>query len=91
MSVTTGTYRASTQPAQNARPTMPSDEMRPPLPVNPVQIEKVANGFVLRVGCKTFVAKTWKEASVGLLDYWNDPVAAEKKYIKNWELIEKDN
>jgi hypothetical protein len=45
-----------------------------------VSIKKVANGFVLIIGCQTFVAKTWDEASDGLRDYWKDPVAAEKKY-----------
>lgn len=33
---------------------------------NPVKIEKVANGFILTVGCKTLIAKTWKEVSEGL-------------------------
>lgn len=45
-----------------------------------VYIDKATNGFVLQIGCCTFVAKTWGEASAGLDDYWKDPVAAEKKY-----------
>lgn len=45
-----------------------------------VNVEKVANGFVLRIGCSTFVAKNWEEASTGIADYWKDPVAARKKY-----------
>lgn len=48
-----------------------------------VRIERAANGFIIKVGCQTFVAKTWEEASKGLSDYWNDPLAAEKKYLKN--------
>ena len=45
-----------------------------------VQITKVANGFCLQIGCKTFIAKTWLEASTGLAEYWQDPGQAEKKY-----------
>lgn len=47
-----------------------------------VRIEKVENGFIVRVGCKTFVAKTWKEASEGIGMYFRDPQAATKKYLK---------
>lgn len=46
----------------------------------PVIIKKVANGFVLEIGCSTFVAKSWSEAATGLGEYFTDPVAAEKKY-----------
>ena len=45
-----------------------------------VIIQKVANGFIIRVGCKTFIAKTWVEASTGLAEYWENPQKAEKKY-----------
>lgn len=45
-----------------------------------VMISKVANGFVLRIGCSTFVAKNWEEASTGIAEYWKDPIAAQKKY-----------
>jgi len=66
--------------------TTPCD--RPPQPEAPVaanpwrevQIARVANGFIVKIGCQTFVAKTWDEASDGLRDYWRDPVAAQKKY-----------
>jgi hypothetical protein len=43
-------------------------------------IKRVANGFILEIGCKTFVAKNWLEASKGLGEYWKNPKAAEKKY-----------
>ena len=46
----------------------------------PVNIIRVANGFTIQVGCKTFVAKTWLEASTGLAEYWQDPLQAERKY-----------
>lgn len=66
---------------------MPENEQcQQEVPVTPgpsrVFIKKVANGFVLEVGCKILVAKTWEEASEGLSLYWTDPVAAEKKYCK---------
>ena len=48
-----------------------------------VRVTKVANGFMVRVGCKTFVAYTWSEVSDGLTMYWADPKAAEKRYVTN--------
>ncbi len=45
-------------------------------------IKKVANGFVLEIGCSTFVAKTWTEAVTGLEEYWSDPEAARTKYTE---------
>lgn len=47
-----------------------------------VEIKKVINGFIVHVGCKTFVSNSWKEVSKGLEEYWKDPAAAEKKYTK---------
>lgn len=46
------------------------------------EIKKVANGFVIKVGCKTFVAKNWQETSDGLSEYWKNPREAEKKYTE---------
>lgn len=48
----------------------------------PVKIDKVANGFIVRIGCKTLVAHTWTEVSAGLALYWQNPAEAEKKYCK---------
>lgn len=48
-----------------------------------VIIRKAENGFIVQVGCKTFVAKTWAEASGGLANYFKDPTAARKKYCKD--------
>lgn len=45
-----------------------------------VGIRKVANGFIVNVGCQTFVARTWAEASDGLDLYWCDPELARRKY-----------
>lgn len=47
-----------------------------------VKICKVANGFILHIGCQTFVAKDWYEAYTGLGEYFSDPIKAEKKYCQ---------
>lgn len=47
-----------------------------------VKIDKVANGFVIEIGCKKFVAEKWESLYRKLAEYWDDPVAAEKKYCK---------
>jgi len=57
-----------------------ADQPMPASQFRQVKINRVANGFVLEIGCKTLVAKTWDEAADGLREYWKDPVAAEKKY-----------
>ena len=58
----------------------------PPVPTAPgcyeVQIAKCENGFIVRVGCKTFISKEWEEVSLGLAEYWKDPVNAKKLYCK---------
>lgn len=48
-----------------------------------VNIRKVANGFIVVIGCKTFVFSTWKEISTGLALYWRNPNAAREKYCKD--------
>ncbi len=45
-------------------------------------VRSVENGFILSVGCKTFIAKTWKEAYEGLEEYWDNPMKAEKKFSR---------
>jgi hypothetical protein len=45
-----------------------------------VKILRADNGFIVCVGCKTFVAKEWSEVVLGLEDYWKDPYEAEKKW-----------
>ena len=47
-----------------------------------VKIDKVANGFIVEIGCKKFVAENWEVLAKKLGEYWHDPVAAEKKYCK---------
>lgn len=45
-------------------------------------IEKVNNGFIVKVGCATFVSQTWTEASEVLGLYWKDPQKAMEKYYQ---------
>ena len=46
------------------------------------KIKKVENGFIVEVGCATFVSQDWKEISEGLRLYWEDPAKAQGKYCK---------
>jgi hypothetical protein len=48
----------------------------------PIKIDKVANGFIVEIGCKKFVGTNWETVAKQLGEYWKDPVAAEKKYVK---------
>ena len=59
------------------------EEALMPIP-NPqgAEIRKVANGFIITVGCKTFVSKDWGEVATGLGEYWENPTVAEKKFCK---------
>jgi hypothetical protein len=45
-----------------------------------VTIDKVENGFIVKVGCKTFVDNYWSSITQRLSEYWDDPIAAENKY-----------
>uniref|UniRef100_A0A6H1ZPM9 Uncharacterized protein n=1 Tax=viral metagenome TaxID=1070528 RepID=A0A6H1ZPM9_9ZZZZ len=47
-----------------------------------VTIEKVTNGFIIRVGCKTFVGTNWTGVATGLAIYWDEPAKAERMYCK---------
>lgn len=47
---------------------------------HPVKIMKVNGGFIVHVGCQTFVEKDWKELSSKIEEYWNNPIEVEKKY-----------
>jgi len=51
-----------------------------------VKIEKVSNGFIIKVGCLTLVSTSWKEISKGLEEYWEDPEKAEEKFKKKHKL-----
>ena len=45
-----------------------------------VIITKAENGFIVRVGCKTFVFNEWSQVAAGLEEYYKDPIAARKKF-----------
>jgi len=47
-----------------------------------VKITKAHNGWIVKVGCVTFVETSWKKICAALKEYWDDPVKAEKKYYK---------
>lgn len=47
-----------------------------------VGIKQVENGFIVSVGCKTFVSQDWNAVSEGLKLYFENPEEAKKKYCK---------
>lgn len=47
-----------------------------------VRINAVENGFIVTIGCKTFIGMDWEVISKQLGEYFADPIAAEKKYCK---------
>jgi hypothetical protein len=49
-------------------------------PWHDVIVKRVSNGFIVKVGCKTLVARKWDTVAEGLAMYWKDPCAAEKEY-----------
>ena len=40
------------------------------------------NGWIVKVGCATFVETDWNKICKALKEYWDNPVKAEKKYYK---------
>ena len=49
-----------------------------------VRIQKVINGYIIKVGCRTFIARCWTEASFALQEYFIDPSKAEAKYSEEY-------
>jgi len=47
-----------------------------------VTIRQVENGFLVIVGCKSFVFATYLEASKAVGEYFKNPEAAQKKYCR---------
>lgn len=47
-----------------------------------IQIDKVQNGWIIKVGCAIFVETDWNKICKALKEYWDDPAKAEKKYYK---------
>lgn len=62
------------------------EEAPPPLPAEPsiedyeVKLRKVENGFIIHIGCKTFVENDFDKLSKGLKFFFEDPQRAYKKY-----------
>ena len=59
---------------------------RPGVQISPtwyhVIIIKVENGWRIQIGCKEFVSTSWSEICNALNEYWEDPLATQKKYCK---------
>ena len=49
----------------------------------PAHIDKVENGFIIKVGCKIFVSRSWTEVADALGQYWDNPIAAEWKFCNH--------
>jgi len=47
------------------------------------KIDVVANGFVVTIGCQTVVAETAQKLKEMIVEYLDDPQAAEKKLLLN--------
>ena len=47
-----------------------------------VIIKKAVNGWIIAVGCKTFVATSWDFIQKELKLYFEDPIAAERKWMQ---------
>ena len=69
-------YGAQQQQQQQQQPT----EAQTPADIYPVSIDMVENGFIIKVGCKTFVSTDWKEAAKALGEYFDKPITAMNKY-----------
>lgn len=51
-------------------------------PRRDVRIEKVNNGWIVKIGCTTFVFQAWSEVSEGLELFYKNPQKAQEKYYK---------
>ena len=47
-----------------------------------VGIDQAENGFIVKVGCRTFVFREWSQASMAIGEYFDDPKAAQEKYCR---------
>ncbi len=50
--------------------------------IYPVEITRAHNGFIVRVGCKTFVSKQWSEVAIELGAYYANPSKAIAEWTK---------
>jgi hypothetical protein len=56
-----------------------------------IKIKKVNRGFIVTVGCQTFVFEQEKELFTAISEYFKDPEKAKKKYINEKEIIVEVN
>ena len=72
-------------PTRLQMPDFPAPEYNTvePAKIYPVILKKVSNGFIIEVGCKTFVAVDLTDAFRGIAEYFDNPDAARKKYAGN--------
>jgi len=47
------------------------------------EINVVANGFIIRIGCQTIIAESPKKLKKLICDYLDDPEKAEKELFEN--------
>jgi len=52
-------------------------------PTQSVVIQQVENGFLVTIGCKSFVFSNMEDVVTGVSMYFRDPEQARKKYCKN--------
>lgn len=50
------------------------------------RIQRVGNGWIVKVGCQTFVSTDWNEISMGLKEFYDDPKKAYEKWV-----VKKEN
>lgn len=50
------------------------------------RIQRVGNGWIVKVGCQTFVSTDWNEISMGLKEFYDDPQKAYDKWV-----VKKEN
>jgi hypothetical protein len=48
--------------------------------IHEIKIKKVNRGFIVEVGCQTFVFENEKKMFDAMVEYWKEPAAAEAKY-----------
>ena len=51
-----------------------------------VKINKVENGFVVSIGCKTFVSESFKNMVGWLEKYFKDPKITELAFYKKYDI-----
>lgn len=58
---------------------------QPTYPVQEIKIQKVLNGFVLKVGCQAIVFEQKNQMLSELARYYDNPQAVEKEYMEKFK------